>query len=276
MRFGMARYDSVKFWEFAQKQVKEHGYSEKAWAGEREFIDENGETVKQAIPTPEWWPTLISKEEFTSLHRMPKRKAHEWHRIVARKMTDHIRYRMLTEDGVGFAYGFSNYRGRSYCSLTVMLAALQSTGLELQPHKDRWNLIAKALKAVGAEAAADIRTDLRIIAPAGFMWQPIVSVNETVDYPDMTYQERMRAGLSPRILEDNPKTTQILVQMMKELDPNSERMAAYESALGETIQVAMQGEVTKAGKRESTRVSSGSSSSQGFIDRCANLVRTKR
>ena len=273
LKFGMARYDSKKFWKFAQKQMKEQGYTKVVWSGEKEFIGKDGVSVPQKPPVPDNWESSITEDEYKKLHTVPEKDAAEWHKKINHLMTEYIRHKMLTEDGIGFAYGFSNYKGRTYCSQTVLMAALQSTGLELQPIKDRWNLIAKAMKKLGVEAAADIRTDLRIIAPAGFTWQPIVSHRATVTYPMMTYAERMRGGLTPRILENNRDTTALLRQIVKDIDPNSVDSKVYEKSLTEAIGIAMQGEATKANKRNSTSVPSGTSAIQGFIDRCARLLR---
>ncbi|MBI2606075.1 MAG: hypothetical protein HYW49_08350 [Deltaproteobacteria bacterium] len=273
MRLGVSRYDPKKFWDFAQSQIKEHGHQEIAWIGEKEFLDEDGETIETARSEPDPWKTTISKEEFERLHSAPRSQAAEWYREVMRRTTDHIRHKMLAEDGVGFAYGFSNYKGRLYCSLTVLMASLQATGLELQPVQDRWNIIMRVMKLFNAGPVKDMNLDVRIIAPSGFLWQPLVDKKYFVEYPYMTPYERARAIMSPQILAMNPKMTRLLSKLVEAAGIDETRIAVYEDELMEKIEASLQGEITKRQKSAATSQHAGAPSTSGYVSACSRLLK---
>lgn len=158
MRFGVSRHDPVKFYNSVSKKqsfAKETNYSS----------DKNQKPSEQVL-----WPTLISESDYNNDIALGAKDPSAWYEKIMRQSTDTIISEFLGK-GLGFAYGFKNEPGQAYCSQMVALAGSMSSGIDFQSRHDVWDPIMLKMKANGDEAAKSVDTNLRIIAPAGFMWQ---------------------------------------------------------------------------------------------------------
>lgn len=158
MRFGVSRHDPLKFYNSVTKN--------QSYAKETNFSSAKNQKPSEKV----LWPTLISEADYKTQNALGETDPAAWYEKVMRQSTDAIVSEFLGK-GLGFAYGFKNEPGQAYCSQMVVLAGAMSSGIDFQSRHDLWDPIMLKMKASGDAAAKDIDTDLRIIAPAGFMWQ---------------------------------------------------------------------------------------------------------
>lgn len=227
---GITRYDPEKFWDFVQEHIRKEGYNPVAWVSELEPIDKEGKKLKVEKIEKQEVPTLISEEEFRKLHAVPREEAKKWFETIMKRVTEHVRKDYLSESGLGFARGFSNFCGRGYCSFTPNLAARQMVGIDLQQNPDRWSVVLKALKALGVKSAKNLKTDIRIIAPSGFMSQQgLIDPKHThrIIYPRTALSERVRVTTMPGYLPIDDRAMEATGRILKsvasqiEIDPDT-------------------------------------------------------
>ena len=158
MRLGVSRHDPIKFYKSVSTK---QSYAK----------DTNFSSAKDQKPSDQaLWPTLISEADYKDEIALGAKDPAAWYAKVMRQSTDTIISEFLGK-GLGFAYGFKNDPGQAYCSQMVALAGAMSSSVDFQSRHDVWDPIMLKMKASGDKAAADVDTNLRIIAPAGFMWQ---------------------------------------------------------------------------------------------------------
>ena len=166
MRLGVSRHDPVKFY----KSVS----SNQSYKKETNFHNGVQKPEDKVI-----WPTTPSEADYNNLMASGEKDAAAWYAQVMRQSTDHVITEFLGK-GLGFAYGFKNEPGQAYCSQMVLLAGLQSTSVDFQSRPDVWDPAMLYMKKKGAKSTEGIDTDLRIIAPAGFMWQSDIVDKDTI------------------------------------------------------------------------------------------------
>lgn len=157
LRFAVSRHSPEKFYSSVtgnQLYTKNYNF----YTGEKEEKE------------PVLWNTFLSSSEYADLIARGAKNPQAWYDEVMRKSTDHIISEFLGK-GLGFSYGFKNAPGQAYCSQMVALSGMQSSSTDFQNKHDTWDMLMQKMKADGHPAAKNIDTDLRIIAPAGFMWQ---------------------------------------------------------------------------------------------------------
>jgi hypothetical protein len=277
MRFGVARYKPEKFWDYAQEQIKRTGYRPYVWPAEKDYVTDDFKAKDVDNPERADWPITISKGEFEKLHDVPREKAAEWYGEVMRRMTDHIRHRMLTRDGIGFAYNFVNRYGRTYCSQTVVIAALQSTGLELQKALDQWNLLVKGLDKFNTPVTENLDVNFRIVAPSGFIWQEgLVDFKSSriVDYPFMSHIEQLKAMTEPEYLETDPVLTENLAALrkLKYVEDPVVSVKGGAKDLAERVEDEMLREIRKRAKSTHLKRRAGHQRGNGPLAFCARLI----
>lgn len=157
MRLGVSRHDPVKFYKSVSKN---QSYKKVT----------NFSNAEQKDSDKVLWPTLISEDSYKSDIAQGANDPAAWYEKVMRQSTDAIISEFLGK-GLGFAYGFKNEPGQAYCSQMVSLAGLMSSAVDFQSRPDLWDPMMLKMKASGDKAAEGIDTNLRIVAPAGFMWQ---------------------------------------------------------------------------------------------------------
>ena len=157
MRLGVSRHDPVKFYNSV---AKNQSYKK----------DTNFSNAEQKDSEKVLWPTLISEDTYKSDIAQGAKDPAAWYEKVMRQSTDAIISEFLGK-GMGFAYGFKNDPGQAYCSQMVILAGTMSSAVDFQSRHDLWDPMMLKMKASGDKSAAGIDTNLRIVAPAGFMWQ---------------------------------------------------------------------------------------------------------
>jgi hypothetical protein len=157
MRLGVSRHDPVKFYESVMKN--------QAYKKETNF-----HTGVQKPEDTVLWPTMATESDYNNLMATGDTDPQAWYAKVMRQSTDLIVSEYLGK-GLGFSYGFKNEPGQAYCSQMVLLAGLQSSSVDFQSRPDVWDPAMLYMKKKGAKSTEGIDTDLRIVAPAGFMWQ---------------------------------------------------------------------------------------------------------
>ncbi len=189
-RLALVRYGSEEFLRSVQGQVAWEPFRPVVWRSE------GGD-----------WRSPLDDAEFRRLHfEMPVgSSADAWHAEVASRAVAWIIERFLLKDGVAFAPGVRDVFGRAYCSQMIALAFLLSSGADLEAVPDVWDPLIVAGHRIGVAddvgrglgrllgaspanlEALTLDPSRRIIAPAGVLWQPMVSA-----YADIRLRPRGR------------------------------------------------------------------------------------
>lgn len=166
MRIGVSRHNPVKFYNSVAKN--------QTYKNETNFhngVQKPAETVL--------WATTPSEADYNQLMAKGEQDPQAWYTQVMRQSTNHIITEFLGK-GLGFAYGFKNEPGQAYCSQMILLSGLQSSSVDFQSRPDVWDPVMRYMKKKGVKSTEGIDTDLRIIAPAGFMWQSDIVDRESI------------------------------------------------------------------------------------------------
>ncbi len=204
--FGRSRYDARKFRQAMQTQLS-RGYQEIAWVGEREprrLTDYGKRGANTNVNT------LIARGEFDAVHRNPDTNA--WFSDVMQRVTDEM-LAGIAERPLAFAYGMTDYVGRAYCSKAINLAALRAVGIDLQLHPDEWHPATHLAQRMGNEEAKSMRLERRIIAPAGYWWQPMTETGQAVIYRPMSPSEQVYALFGKSAVATNPATLKLIMKI---------------------------------------------------------------
>lgn len=174
-RFGVSRYSPEKL---LKQLTKEPNYKAVLnFQMVKNPEDPNAEVVL--------WKTGMSEKNYKAMIAAGAKDPKAWFERIMRKSTDLVISDYLGK-GLGFAHGFKNQNGQAYCSQMVLLAIYQATGIDAQPKIDQWNKLLQTLKEKGHEAAKEVDTGLRVISPAGFMWQKDLvddKATQIIEYP---------------------------------------------------------------------------------------------
>ena len=210
IRFSRSRIDAKKFYQYVKSEIAKKGYSETGWTTNRLPDYEAGEVEDPRIHGKDKgvaYKVLISREEFERLHDLKTyRGSHKrWFAAFNRRMTKRI-VEMGIRDGVGFDYGFLGKEFTAYCSSTPVIAALQTSGIDLQQHHDKYHMLVRFLNLLFpkgkrpkflAPILDGIDFEKRIIAPPGLLVQPYVTEHKAITYPQLSVMGAIRAVTKP-------------------------------------------------------------------------------
>ena len=187
-KVGYVRYDSRKFLSYYKQVFSKSGYQENIWDAHEATINDNGE-ITPDLSKPTALKTKISRQDAKTLASYPSRLADYWYKnlIVPRVLKMMEKY-LISEDALGFATGFSNVKGASYCSQALVLAFLQGADIDPEKTEDRWSDFLLMSKKFNLDLSNYFDLNNRVIAPSGFAWQADLVGRETTVLLDSTHR----------------------------------------------------------------------------------------
>jgi hypothetical protein len=254
MRLVVSRYSPSRFLSYAKEYAQKVGYKEIVWMGDRKKAD--GELQMDIVP----WKSSMTEKEFIELHSAPPSAAASYYEEINRRTIEGMRELFLK--GIGFAYGFSNEIGRGYCTFTIFMARLIKTGIDPQPRIDRWNYSVPLLAKMGSAATEGLRVGLRILAPAGFMWQSSLTDPKSIQnvtYPKLSDEERLRTGFSSQEAPMNSDLYHDLKRLPEFVRLSQEGINAKDTVTASEIEEALERNIQKRMKSREGRPATGTS-----------------
>lgn len=243
LRLGSARFDAQRLWRAFQDQAARFGYRTSAYKAE------DGA-----------WPSLISREDFDRLTRIPSGEAPR----LAEELTQNaasVIEQMMTRLGVGFAYGFSNELWRAYCSATLVLAYRLGGQFEIQSRFDHWHPLVVVMKRLGIGDAKNQKTQDRIIWPGSLFIDPKIASLKVVNYPPFAGVGRVADPFSlPGYVEMDPVLTAKVASLMHGVAPGSLTMDP--DAIAQAIRTHLDNRSSK--NRSKSGIRSGANASSGY------------
>jgi hypothetical protein len=234
-RMMVATPNPLKFFNYAQQQVKEKGIPQ---TGAKFFpfptykvqLDEQGKPVevKSRSAIPQDWTITTPQAVLNDLYseKDPARFMEKYNQLVAEGFKENIRKGMTFIWVTPYARYFY---GGAYCSSTGEIVSGQTTGLSIEPLPTRWNPLVKwvgsslygwALKhkikfITKNEALTDIwkLNKLGMIAPSSLAAQPFIDDFTHVDAPVKNITKRTLNDFSMQV-NQNPINFKILSKVL--------------------------------------------------------------
>lgn len=192
VRFGVARMDPERAAAEFLRQARRIGWREDPRPG---------------------WPRGISREDWSALIRLAEKDPPAFLAALNGFALRQLDF-MFSELGVAYAPDFAEKLYRSYCGLSIWLAYLLGALFDIQPLRDQWHPLARALKRLGYGNAQGLDMRARVIWPASFFVDPKVSRPAIVDLPGPWTGEAEAGRSMPAYFERDPALTEALAGLL--------------------------------------------------------------
>lgn len=175
LKFAISRNSPLKLLNVYKEQLTQVGYKENIWESNSSFVGKyiNSDKSGPAIDDSEQyiWKTHISREDYKSWTNIKEADASDWfNQIILPRVFHRIKEYIYTKDAKVFANGLLSARDMLYCSQMIVVAYLEATNIDIQPHHDSVpNFLLALNKKLKMFDSRGINH--RIVSPNGLIWQ---------------------------------------------------------------------------------------------------------